>query len=285
MSMASKKGKKSEPAAVKPASVKKVKGAKSANPQTPDVALIGMMVPPATLPVTVGTGTPATLSPGTVNLIGAVHEIMTEVESGQLTSAKAPPPPPTPAVSVSKPGHHFVVQNGVLSEEPDDAATIAVQVKGPPKPVPEELKSPARAMPAPAPAGAGPERYFPPLPGEGPAKPKPVKAVGPAPSPAQKQFESAGAAVKPAPAPKPPKAPKVPKVKTPAGPVAEWGKVGTQAECYKRLLMTSTGLTDEQLHAAVTAELGEKAGPLAYVKWYRAWLIKHGHHPGNGQSK
>jgi hypothetical protein len=68
-------------------------------------------------------------------------------------------------------------------------------------------------------------------------------------------------------------------VKRPTSPTTQWGRVGTAAECYKRLLTSVTYTTpDAEIHAQVTAEIGAgKAGPLSYVGWYRNWLLKRGH--------
>jgi hypothetical protein len=68
-------------------------------------------------------------------------------------------------------------------------------------------------------------------------------------------------------------------VKRPTSPTTQWGRVGTAAECYKRLLTSLTYTTpDAEIHAQVAAEIGAgKAGPLSYVGWYRNWLLKRGH--------
>jgi hypothetical protein len=65
--------------------------------------------------------------------------------------------------------------------------------------------------------------------------------------------------------------------KKPASPTTQYGRVGTTAESYKRLILTNADADDAAIHAAVTAELGAaKAGPKSYVGWYRNWLKKHG---------
>jgi hypothetical protein len=58
-----------------------------------------------------------------------------------------------------------------------------------------------------------------------------------------------------------------------------WGKPGSQAEAYKRIIMS--GVDDDlEVHELVVKELGKgKAGPVAYAHWYRNWLLKHGHKP------
>ena len=61
---------------------------------------------------------------------------------------------------------------------------------------------------------------------------------------------------------------------------AEWGRVGTAAEAYKRLIMTATDgeTTAAQIFQAVLNELGPaKAGKPSYVGWYRNALLKDGH--------
>jgi hypothetical protein len=176
-----------------------------------------------------------------------------------VVAAPKPAPSKTPEITPvlrPKPGYHFVVQRGVMTEERDEPTAA---------PTPE-LKYGAK----PAPPGSGPARYFPPV--AKPAAPKaaPVVAKPAAPKAAPK---AAPVAAKPAAAPKPAE-------------TSAWGRVGSGAECYKRILMTpGSTLTEAQVHAAVSKEVGAAgAGPLGYVKWYRAWLIKHGHKPtcGNG---
>lgn len=67
------------------------------------------------------------------------------------------------------------------------------------------------------------------------------------------------------------------------GEKSRWGRVGSVAELYKRLIMDAR-LNDEQTHAAVVAELGKKkAGPPSYAAWYRSWLKRHGHTPRGPQ--
>lgn len=58
-----------------------------------------------------------------------------------------------------------------------------------------------------------------------------------------------------------------------------WGQPGSQAEAYKRIIMS--GVDDDlEVHTLVAKELGAgKAGPKAYAHWYRNWLVKHGHKP------
>jgi len=89
---------------------------------------------------------------------------------------------------------------------------------------------------------------------------------------------------RPAPSPAKPTPPAKPAASAPAP--ATWGRAGSGAECYKRLLMTlGSKLTEAQVHAAVVKELGAaNAGPLSYVAWYKNWLRKHGFTPtcGNG---
>jgi hypothetical protein len=64
---------------------------------------------------------------------------------------------------------------------------------------------------------------------------------------------------------------------TPA--TSRWGRPGSVAELYKRLIMDAR-LNNEEVHAAVVAQLGkQKAGPPTYAAWYRNWLKKHGHKP------
>lgn len=57
--------------------------------------------------------------------------------------------------------------------------------------------------------------------------------------------------------------------------MSEYGRVGTAAELYKRLIMQ--GASNEDAHKKVTKELGAKAaGTAAYPGWYRCYLRSHG---------
>ena len=60
---------------------------------------------------------------------------------------------------------------------------------------------------------------------------------------------------------------------------AAWGRRGSAAEAYKRIIMS--GVDDDlEVHELVVKELGKgKAGPAAYAHWYRNWLTKRGHKP------
>ena len=63
---------------------------------------------------------------------------------------------------------------------------------------------------------------------------------------------------------------------------SEWGRAGTAAEAFRRLIMTNgvdgaPALTDAQIFARVLAELGpERAGHPEHVGWYRCQLRKQG---------
>lgn len=75
-------------------------------------------------------------------------------------------------------------------------------------------------------------------------------------------------------------------VAAPAGAPAgrsEWGKVGTAAEAFRRIIMTNAAadggeaLTDAQIFAKVLGELGpDRAGRPEHVGWYRCQLRKQG---------
>jgi hypothetical protein len=207
------------------------------------------------------------------------------VAAGAEALAALPLPAPTPPAGppTKRLGHR--ARGQLIGGTPEGQPGIGVELLPPGVSAQDPADAPVK--PAPLPPGSGPARYFPETyPGAAPVKPAPVVTGPPAAPPPPT------AAVKPLPAvkgaPKPGATPPAKKVKpavTDALAVGAWGKVGTQAEAYKRLLMTTTGLTDEQIHATVTKELGAKAGPLSYVKWYRAWLLKHGEHPGSGVVK
>jgi hypothetical protein len=187
------------------------------------------------------------------------------VAAGAEALAALPLPAPTPPAGppTKRLGHR--ARGQLIGGTPEGQPGIGVELLPPGVSAQDPADAPVK--PAPLPPGSGPARYFPETyPGAAPVKPLP--AVKGAPKP--------GAT---------PPAKKVKPAVTDALAVGAWGKVGTQAEAYKRLLMTTTGLTDEQIHATVTKELGAKAGPLSYVKWYRAWLLKHGEHPGSGVVK
>lgn len=56
---------------------------------------------------------------------------------------------------------------------------------------------------------------------------------------------------------------------------SQYGRVGTAAEMYKRVIMG--GLSNAEAHAAVAKALGPKAaGPAANAPWYRWWLKTNG---------
>lgn len=67
--------------------------------------------------------------------------------------------------------------------------------------------------------------------------------------------------------------------KTRAHAVFSWGRAGSTAEAYKRIIMAEPrGTSNAKIHARVVKELGaKKAGPLSYVAWYRSWLVRHGY--------
>jgi hypothetical protein len=60
------------------------------------------------------------------------------------------------------------------------------------------------------------------------------------------------------------------------GSAGKYGRIGTAAELYKRLIMEH-GMNNEQAHAEVESQLGKKAaGGANYPGWYRTWLNGHG---------
>ncbi len=70
---------------------------------------------------------------------------------------------------------------------------------------------------------------------------------------------------------------------------SEYGRVGSGAEAYRRILMLPVDgkpMTEAEVHARVIKELGvTNAGPLSYVKWYRNQLLKGGRRPAHGSGE
>lgn len=66
--------------------------------------------------------------------------------------------------------------------------------------------------------------------------------------------------------------------KAETAPMSKYGRVGTPAEMYKRVIMA--GLSNAEAHAAVAKDLGPAAaGPASNAPWYRWWLKKEKFNP------
>lgn len=65
----------------------------------------------------------------------------------------------------------------------------------------------------------------------------------------------------------------------------DYGRVGTAAELYKRLIMEHVPvLSNEAVREEVARRLGEAAaGPRTNAAWYRNWLKRNGHRPPAGR--